>query len=166
MHHRRIAFEETTAAREEQGVACEDDGVVRLARHHVGDRARRVARDVDRAHEQAADRERVALLEEVRLLRDPPLVARVTVDALDAQLRRDLLVPADVIVMMMGGEDRDDLHVASHPCSVLRFERAEHGLGLRGIDDGRLFRLGTDEEVGVVVGEAGDGDDAHGAHPT
>src|SRR3984957_21048715 len=73
---------------------------------------------------------------------------------LQPQLARELLVAAHVIVVMVRAPDGPRLH-------ALALQRFADGSGLRCVDDGRVT-AGGDDEVGVVVLETRDGDDAHG----
>ena len=142
-------------------------------RDDVCHRAERVARDVEDTDLQPPDLERLVLLKVLRLSRDPAAIARVAVDAIDTELRAHLLVAADVIVVVMRAEDGDDADVLTIVIGERRevattvlgarslVDRAEDGPGFGGVDDRRLLRLAADEQVGVVVREAGDRDDAH-----
>jgi hypothetical protein len=64
------------------------------------------------------------------------------------------VVTADVVEVMMGGEDGDE------PCRVPP-GRIENGSRFGAVDDGGVPGGSVDQEVGVVVGELRDGDDFH-----
>src|SRR5262245_2793206 len=84
---------------------------MRLAADDIGDGSERVTGNVHRANEQAANREGLPVVQKLGLCRNATAVARVAVDSFDSELRCDLFVSSDVVVMVMRAQNRDDVKV-------------------------------------------------------
>ncbi len=91
------------------------------------------------------------------LARNPPflLVVNATPNHQLAEGVEEPLVSAHVVEVVMREPELGDLH-------ALPLGRREHGRVLRRVDDGRVVGALVDHQVGVIVVEAGDRDDAHG----
>jgi hypothetical protein len=111
-----------------------------------------VGRDQHDATAERPDRDAGAVVDRVGDAGDAGRVVAGADDAEAGQGREQILIPADVVEVMMGGEDRRQADAAP---SNFR----QDGLGLGAVDDARLAAGRVYEQVGVVVGELRDGDD-------
>jgi hypothetical protein len=87
---------------------------------------------------------------------DPSAIGGVAVDREPGARGHQCRDPADVIGVVVGGPHRGQLEAGG--C-----QRGLDGRGLTGIDHGGDAGVRARDQVGVVVLEAGDGEDAHPA---
>jgi hypothetical protein len=78
----------------------------------------------------------------------------VSVDREGAEAGEELVVAAHVIPVVVGVEDGGELE-------AFAFEGGDNGGGLGRVDNDGLVRSFGDEEVGIVIAQAGDRQDAH-----
>ena len=147
-----IAFEEPTTSAGEQRIAGEHtprDGEV------IRDMSAGMSWDADDATDEAADLDGITVVDAVCDARNPWCVGDGTEHLQIWNRRQQILIPADVVEVMVGGEDGSQTDAVA-----LHFR--QDGFRLRAVDDASVLRSGVNDEVRVVVRELRDGDDAHG----
>jgi hypothetical protein len=105
---------------------------------------------------QPAERHARAVVDRVGEVGDPSAIGGVAVDREPGARGHQCRDPADVIGVVVGGPHRGQLEAGG--C-----QRGLDGRGLTGIDHGGDAGVRARDQVGVVVLEAGDGEDAHPA---
>src|SRR4029077_6833627 len=86
---------------------------------------------------------------------NPVCVLGGAVHAEVGKLREQIAIAADVVEVMMRGENAAEHH--SPACDLV-----QDGPGLGAVDDSRFARRGVDEQVGVVVAQLRNRDHFHG----
>ena len=118
----------------------------------VGQRAQRVTRDVDAARLDVAHAHDVPGVDSARHAGDALAIRHVR-DDFEPQLLGQLLVAADVVPVVVRAPDGPRAY-------AFALQRVAHRRRLGGVDDGGVPRA-VDDQVGVVVFQARDGNDAH-----
>src|SRR5271169_686693 len=113
-----------------------------------------VCRDEEDACCQCADVNRLTVLHLARATGDASALSRVA-ENLERPVLEQVLVAADVVPMMVRGEDRNQIN-AGLP------HLAQDRRGLSAVDYAGLMGVLVDDEISVVVGELRNRNDLHG----
>ena len=154
MHHRRSAFEEAPAPGDEERIAGEGRAIVAPLVEHERDRAAGVAGHVERAERQPGGGEARAVRERVGERRDPIAVALEAEHREAGAHAREIRRAADVVPVMVREQDRAEGR-------LLARERGLDRRGLRRVDHDGDRGVLAEHEIGVVVAETGNRNDAH-----
>ena len=115
-----------------------------------------MARNEQKTTLKITDADRVALVNHVADTRRAGLVVLVAVHSQVGIFLDQFLVAANMVPVVVGVDNGGEIH-------PLALDRIGHRSGFRGVDHAGLIRGFINDQIGIVVGQNGDGDNFIGS---